>query len=374
MKFIHISDLHLGKRIYETSLIEDQKEILNQILNIIDEEKPNGLIIAGDVYDKSIPTAESVAVFDAFISKLVLKQLQVFIISGNHDSAERIAFGAKVMDSVGIHFSPVYGGEILPIKLNDEYGEVNVYMLPFIKPSHVRRFYENEEIKTYTDAVKVAIEKMNVDKTKRNILVSHQYVQGALYSGSEETIGGLDSVDVSVFSDFDYVALGHLHSQQYCRYKKVRYSGTPLKYSFSECNDVKSITVVTINNKDEEVNVRTINLKPIRDMKVVRGEFSVLINQSKRTDDYVHIILTDEDEIPNAMDRLRVIYSNALTLKYDNTRTRLNETINAVDDSLVKSPYEMFCDFYKEMNNAEMSDIQKEYMKSLVEKITEGEQ
>ena len=187
MKFIHVSDLHLGKRLHETSLIEDQQEILKQILNIIDKEKPDGVLIAGDVYDKSMPSAEAVALFDFFLVELAKRRLQVFIISGNHDSAERIAFGSKIMDATGIHLSPVYNGEILPTTLKDEYGEVDVFMLPFVKPSHVRRFYEQEDINSYTDAIRVAVDKMNVDKDKRNVLVTHQFVTGATRSESEES-------------------------------------------------------------------------------------------------------------------------------------------------------------------------------------------
>lgn len=216
MKFIHMSDLHLGKRLHETSLIEDQELILKQILEIIDKETPEGLFVAGDIYDKSMPSAEAVALFDFFLVELAKRRLSVFIISGNHDSAERIAFGSKIMDVTGIHLSPVYNGEILPATLKDEDGDIDVYMLPFIKPSHVRRFYENEEINSYTDAVKVAIDKMNLDKSKRNVLITHQFVTGATRSDSEESVGGTDNVDASVFEAFDYVALGHLHSPQFC--------------------------------------------------------------------------------------------------------------------------------------------------------------
>ena len=311
MKFIHLSDLHLGKRLHETSLIEDQEEILKQIIEIIDQEQPNGVLVAGDVYDKSVPSAEAVALFDFFLVELAKRRLQVFIISGNHDSAERIAFGSKIMDSVGVYLSPVYNGEILPTSLKDEHGDVDVYMLPFIKPSHVRRFYEDEEINSYTDAVKVAIDKMNLDKSRRNILITHQFVTGATRSESEESVGGTDNVDASVFSDFDYVALGHLHGPQYCSSEKIRYCGTPLKYSFAEANDTKSVTVVTLAGKDSEIGIRTIDLKPIRDMRKIRGTFDDLMKETERTEDYVQITLTDEEDVPNAMSRLQVIYKNA---------------------------------------------------------------
>ncbi len=374
MKFIHISDLHLGKRLHETSLIEDQNQILNQILNIIDDEKPSGIFIAGDIYDKSMPSAEAVSLFDLFMCELAKRRLQVFVISGNHDSPERIAFGSKIMDSVGVHLSPIYNGEITPTTLQDEYGDIEIYMLPFIKPSHVRRFYQSEDINSYNDAVKVAVDKMKIDKTKRNVLITHQFVTGAIRSDSEESVGGTDNVDASVFFDFDYVALGHLHSPQFCSNKKIRYSGTPLKYSFSEANDTKSVTVVNLGKKGENPDIKTINLKPLRDMRKIRGTFNDLISVAERTDDYVQITLTDEDDIPNAMNRLQTVYKNALELKYDNQRTRVNATILAIDDIKIKTPYELFSDFYVERNNVEMSDVQKAYMKSLIEKIEEDAQ
>ena len=373
MKFIHISDLHLGKRLHEASLIEDQQAILEQILDIIDKENPIGVLVAGDVYDKSVPSAEAVSLFDFFLAELAKRRLQVFVISGNHDSAERIAFGSKIMDGVGIHLSPVYDGTITPTTLQDGFGEVDVYMLPFIKPSHVRRFYENEDINSYTDAVRVAIDKMNVDNSKRNVLITHQFVTGATRSESEESVGGTDNVDAAVFENFDYVALGHLHSPQFCATGKIRYSGTPLKYSFAEATDVKSVTVVTLGNKGEDPEIRTVELKPIRDMKKIRGTFNDLMSASGRTEDYVQITLTDEDDIPNAMSRLQAIYKNALELKYDNTRTRANSTVFGAEDMEKKTPFELFSDFFKERNNKEMDEIQQTYIKNLIEKIEEEE-
>lgn len=371
MKFIHISDLHLGKRLKETSLIEDQQAILEQILKIIDEEKPIGVLIAGDIYDKSMPSTEAVTLFSSFLEELAKRRLQVFIISGNHDSAERLAFGSKIMDGVGIHLSPIYDGMIKPTTLKDENGEVDIYMLPFIKPSHVRRFYENEEIESYTDAVRVAIDKMNVNKSKRNVLVTHQFVTGATRSESEESVGGTDNVSAVVFEDFDYVALGHIHSPQFCSNRKIRYCGTPLKYSFSEDADTKSVTVMTLGKKDEEPEIKTVELHPLRDLRKIRGTFNDLINVSERTDDYVQITLTDEEDIPNAMSRLQMIYKNALELKYDNTRTRANDAILSSEDVERKTTFELFEEFFKDRNNLEMSDKQKTYVRALINKIEE---
>ena len=371
MKLLHISDLHLGKRLHEASLIEDQEAILKQILTIIDAEQPDGVLIAGDVYDKSMPSAEAVSLFDFFLAELAKRRQQVFIISGNHDSPERIAFGSRIMDGVGIHLSPVYNGTILPTTLKDEHGEVDLYMLPFVKPAHVRRFYAEEKIESYTDAVRVAIDKMNLDSTKRNVLVTHQFVTGASRSESEESVGGTDNVDASVFEPFDYVALGHLHGSQNCDGSKIRYCGTPLKYSFSEADDEKSVTIVTLGEKGKAPEIRTVRLHPVRDMKKLRGRFDELVNATARTDDYVQITLTDEDDIPNAMSRLQAVYKNALDLRYDNARTRAEATIYGAEDMERKTPFELFAEFFQERNNAEMSEIQQAYLKNLIEQLEE---
>lgn len=375
MKFIHLSDLHLGKRLHETNLIEDQQAIINQILSIIDGERPDGVIIAGDVYDKSVPSAEAVSLLDYFLVELVKRKQQVFMISGNHDSPERIAFGAEIMGVSGIYLSPVYNGMIKPITLNDEHGEVAVYLLPFIKPSHVRRFYENENIETYTDAVRVAIENMKVDTSKRNVLVTHQFVTGAKRSESEESVGGTDNVDFSVFDKFEYVALGHLHAPQFVGTGKIRYSGTPLKYSFAEANDTKSVTIVNLGEKGQ-TEIKTIDLKPFRDMKKIRGTFALLtdpahIDREVAERDYVQITLTDEDDVPNAMSRLQTIYKYALELKYDNARTRASSMSLGAGDTQNKSAFELFSEFFIDRNNAEMNDKQSAYIKSLIEKIEE---
>lgn len=376
MKFIHLSDLHLGKRVNEFSMLEEQDAILNQILGIIDTEAPNGVLIAGDIYDKSVPSAEAVQLFDGFLCELAKRNLQVFIISGNHDSPERIAFGSRIMDASGIHLSPVYNGTVEPIAMTDEYGTLNVYMLPFIKPGHVRRFYEDEEIVSYTDAMRVAIGAMNINTSERNILVTHQFVTGATTCESEEvSVGGTDNVDASVFADFDYVALGHIHGAQNCGSERVRYCGTPLKYSFSEANHQKSVTIIDLGAKDS-LNIQTIPLVPVHDMSEIRGTFAELTNPVYYTgnpilENYLHITLTDEEDIPNAIGRLRMIYKNLMRLDYDNKRTRANNLITGAVDTETKSAYELFAEFFEKQNNAAMSDEQSAYMKELIEKIEE---
>lgn len=376
MKIIHLSDLHLGKRVNEFSMLEDQQFILTKIINIIDEQKPDGVIIAGDVYDKSVPSAEAVELFDDFLVRLSKRDLKVFVISGNHDSAERIAFGGRLMNKSGIYMSPVYNGKVEPITINDEWGEINVYMLPFVKPTNVRRYYPESEIVTYTDAVKTAVDGMNIDASKRNILVTHQFVTGALRTESEDiSVGGTDNVDASVFADFDYVALGHIHRSQSCTSNFIRYSGTPLKYSFSEAGDNKSVTVVTIKAKGD-ITLDFIPLTPKRDMVEIKGSYEELTLKSfwentTYNEDYMHITLTDEEDVPDALARLRVIYKNIMKLDYDNKRTRTINQINGAENVKEKSPFEHFSEFYELQNGQPLSNEQSELVKSIIEQIWE---
>lgn len=378
MKFIHLSDLHIGKRVNEFSMYEDQEYILSQIIKIIDSEKPDAVLIAGDIYDKSIPPSEAVTLFDRFLCLLSERNLQVFVISGNHDSPERMSFASRLIEKSGVHISPVYNGHIEPFKMKDKYGEVNIYMLPFVKPANVRRFFDDREIASYTDAINAAITEMNVNSEERNVLITHQFVTGANRTESEEiSVGGTDNVDVSVFDDFDYVALGHLHRPQNCLSERVRYCGTPLKYSFSEANDKKSVTIVELKEKGS-LDVRTADLVPKHDMREIKGKYEELTaksfyeNTTYQTD-YMHITLTDEEDIPDGVGKLRTIYHNLMKLDYDNKRTRSNSQITGAQKVEEKSPLELFEDFYELQNNQPMSDEQREYISSLIESIWEEE-
>ena len=377
MKFLHISDLHLGKRVNEFSMIEDQKFVLQQILAAAKDRQADGVFIAGDVYDKSVPPTEAVQLFDEFLVELAALKIPAYIISGNHDSAERISFGGRLMSGSGVHVSPVYNGCVEPISLMDEYGELRVYLLPFVKPAHVRRFFEEEEIASYTDAMKVAIGQMNVDEGVRNILITHQFVTGSERSESEEvSVGGTDSVDASVFDCFDYVALGHLHKPQNCG-KTIRYCGTPLKYSFSEVKDEKSLTVVELKGKGQ-VCVELLPIRPLRDMKEVRGSYAELTAKSyydgtTLPNDYLRVTLTDEDDIPDAAAKLRVVYKGLMELRYDNARTRKNAEIVGAKDVEKKTPIELFEEFFELQNNAPMSEEQRALVAEIVESIWEEE-
>nr|WP_314045324.1 exonuclease SbcCD subunit D [uncultured Leptotrichia sp.] len=376
MKIIHLADLHIGKRVNEFSMIDDQKYILNQILEIIDKEKPDAVIIAGDVYDKQVPSIEAVELLDSFISDISKRKTTTFIISGNHDSAERLAFGSSLMAMGKIYISPVYNGKISKYTLKNDFGSANFYLLPFVKPSHVKRFFPDEKIESYTDAIKVVVDNLKLDTSKINILIAHQFVTGASRTESEEiSVGGLDNVDASVFEDFDYVALGHIHRPQKIGTERIRYCGTPSKYSFSEVNDTKSVSIIEINSK-EDFNLRTIPLIPKRDMRKIRGTYEELITKTNyentNTDDYIHVTLTDEFNVVDAIQKLRVIYKNIMKLEYDNMRTRESRKIN-LDDMVIenKNPLEIFSEFYKLQNNQEMDDEQKEIIKKIMEEVWE---
>lgn len=376
MKLIHLSDLHLGKRLNEYSLIEDQDYILRRILTVIDEEQPDGVIIAGDVYDKAVPPIEAVRLFDDFLVQLASRKLQVFVISGNHDSPERIAFGSRLMDASGIHLSPVYDGKITPVSMQDEFGIVDLYMLPFVKPAHVRCFTD-QELNSYTAAIGHVISKMPLNTAHRNVLVTHQFVTGAIRSESEEiSVGGSDNVDAGVFEPFDYVALGHLHSPQNCDSDRIRYCGTPLKYSFSEAKDNKSVSVVELSEKGN-VSVRTVGLIPLHDLVELKGTYDELTRRSfyegtSWQEDYTRITLTDEEDIPDAVAKLRTVYHRLMRLDYDNRRTRANSEIHAVTDVEVRSPLDLFADFYGLQNNQPMDPDQTGFMRDLIEQIWEG--
>ena len=384
MKLLHLSDLHLGKRVNEFSMLEDQAYILQQILKITEEERPDAVLIAGDIYDKSVPPAEAVQLFDDFLYRLSKGGWQVFLISGNHDSPERLSFGGRLMDRSGIHIAPVYHGHVEPVTLTDGYGELDLYLLPFLKPAHVRRFFPDREIASYTDAVRTAIEEMKPDTSRRNVLVTHQFVTGASRCDSEElSVGGTDNVDASVFDGFDYVALGHIHGPQNVGNGRLRYCGTPLKYSFSEASHKKSVTVAEIGEKAEgeraQLSVRTVPLEPLRDLREIRGTYMELTdrnfyqNGGGSREDYLHVTLTDEEDVPDAAARLRIIYPNLMRLDYDNRRTRAGAAPVEETDAGKKSPLELFSEFYERQNNGPMSEEQLAFAEGLIEKIWEDE-
>ena len=373
MKFAHIADLHIGKRVHDFSMLEDQRYILDQMLGIFKEQCVDGVLIAGDVYDKVVPSAEAVQLFDEFITKLANLKIPVYMISGNHDSAERLSFGAKLFESSDIYISQVYDGKVKKVELEDEYGLVNVYLLPFLKPATVRHVLQRDDIESYEDGVMAALQECEVDASQRNILVAHQFVTGADRCDSEETsVGGLDNVSAEVFDKFDYVALGHIHRPQKMGRETLRYSGTPLKYSFSEVEHKKLVTIVELLEKGN-VQISTVPLVPLRDMRKVRGTYmEVTAKESYSAEnkmDYLQITLTDEEDVPGALQKLRTIYPNLMRLEYDNKRTRENREVQAVEAQEQKSELELFGEFYELLNNEPMKEEQTEFMKKMIQDL-----
>lgn len=376
---MHLADLHLGKRVNGFSMMEDQEYILNRILGIMEEEQPDGLLIAGDVYDKTIPPAEAVRRMDDFLTAVAAKHVPVFLISGNHDSAERVAFGHQLMQGSGIWISPVYDGTIRHHTLEDRWGEVNIYLIPFLRPSVVRSFFPDIEIEDYTDALRTIIEDLQVDTSRRNVVLAHQFVTaaGALpetCDSEQLSVGGLDRVDGSVFSPFDYTALGHLHGPQRVGSETIRYAGSPLKYSFSELHQKKSVTVAELRAKGE-TEIRQIPLQPRREMTELRGTFEEILEEARKKGepqtDYYHMILTDETDVVDALSRLREYYPNIMLLDYDNRRTRSQKEVEQLDRVEERTPGELFAALYEQQNGQEMDSDRKEYLDGLIREIWE---
>ncbi len=374
MKIIHLSDLHIGKKLREMPLVEDQRHILGKILDITSQEQPDCVIIAGDIYDRSAPPAEAVAMFDDFLTSLAELGKPVMLISGNHDSPERIAFGGRIMEKRGVYFSPVYSGKVAPITLTDQYGPVDFWLLPFIRPATVRPFFEDMQIQTYNDAVSAAVGAMELDKSRRNVIAAHQFVTGAYCCDSEEiSVGGTENVDAAIFADFDYTALGHIHNPQNIgENSAIRYCGTPLKYSFSEAKRDKSVTVVELGQKGQ-LEVRQVPLEPLHEVRELRGSFQE-IWQEPYSEDLLHIVLTDEEETPDALGKLRVRFPALLHLEYDNKRTRALGTVADGAQISSRAPSELFAEFYSLRNGQELTEEQSQFVESLIKEIWEGEE
>lgn len=376
MKFIHMSDLHLGKHINQFSMLEDQKYIFNEIVEIIKKEKPNALLLSGDIYDKPIPPVEAVNLLDDFLSKIALEKIPVLIISGNHDSPDRLSFGSSLMKSSQIYISQVYDGNIQCVTLEDENGPVNFYLLPYIKPSTVRQVFPEEKINSFNDAVKLALSKLSLNKDERNVLLAHQFVTGAQTCESEELfVGGSENVDASLFDDFDYVALGHIHGPQKVGRESIRYCGTPLKYSFSEVNHKKGLCLVELTKKGD-FNCTLIPLKPLHEMRKLKGTFQEIMfgseSKASNKDDYLHITLTDEMDVPEGYGRLSSVYKNLISMDYDNSRTRANQDMTLLDNIKTVKPLELFEEFFEKQNNKKMTEDQKNFMEKLIEEIWEA--
>ena len=377
MRFLHLSDLHLGKRVCEFSMLEDQQFILEQILALLDSHPVDAVLLAGDLYDKPVPPAEAVRLLDWFLTELPRRGLPVFAVSGNHDSADRVAFGSALLAESRVYVSPVFSGIPAPVTLTDAYGPVDLYLLPFLKPAAVRHVFPDEPIESYNDALACVLDRMQPDPGRRSVLVAHQFVAGAASCESEEpSVGGIDWVDASLFDRFDYVALGHLHSPQKVGRETLRYCGTPLKYSFSEANQKKSASFVELGPKGT-VTVTTESLTPRHDLRELKGSYMELTDrrsyEGTATDDYLHITLTDQQDVPDALARLRVIYPNLMRLDYDNLRTQTQNDLDAPARTEQKTPLEHFAAFYELQNNQPMTSQQTAFCQQLIETLWKEE-
>jgi exonuclease SbcD len=378
MKILHLADLHIGKKVNNFSMLDDQVYILDQILNLLDQHKPQVLIIAGDVYDKTVPSADAVSLLDDFLFKLAQKKIKTLIISGNHDSPERLSFGGRLMENDGIFISPTYDANIEPVIFEDNFGPINFYLLPFVRPVHVRGFFPEVEIKSYNDALALAIKKLEPDFSQRNILITHQFVTGGKSSDSEDiSVGGADNIDANLFAGFDYVALGHLHSPQEVQKEHIRYSGSPLKYSFSESRQEKSAVLFEIKEKGN-FSYELLPLIGKRDMREIKGKYEELVSKSyyegANLEDYLHVILTDEAEVPEALGKMRTVYPNIMKLTYDNKRSRQRAEISDFVASQKRDPFEHFKDFFVLQNNQEPGPEQEKLLRKLIEEIWEEDE
>lgn len=380
MKFLHLSDLHLGRLLHRYPLREEQAELLERIRLIAANEQPDAVLIAGDVYDRSIPPVYATQLLDGFLAALS-RIATVCVISGNHDSAERLAFLAGPLKESGLHISPAYRGIVSPITLTDEHGPVDIWLLPFAKAATVRPFFPEETIESTHDAVACAIRHMEIDPSRRNVLVAHQFVAGGSPSGSEESlatadisVGGSDMVDASVFAPFDYVALGHIHRAQNVGSERIRYCGTPMAYDFSEAGQEKTITAVELHG-DRSLTVRTIPLPAPRALIEVRGAFAEITSDEaiRRADKdaYTHVILTDDAPIPDVMNRLRQVYPRITHLDWDNARTRQTDDLSSAADVKKHTPMSLFAEFFQRMGGTELTGEQSDYINRLIREIWE---
>ncbi|MCR5031851.1 MAG: exonuclease SbcCD subunit D [Lachnospiraceae bacterium] len=377
MRFLHIADLHLGKQLMGYSLLEDQAYILKEILEIAGKEEAEGILIAGDIYDKAVPPAEAVALLDTFLTQLTKENRKVFLISGNHDNAQRVSFGRSVMQKAEVYISPVFSGLPEKIVMEDRWGKLNVFLMPYIRPAMVRAAYDREDVHSYEDAFRLVLEHMKTEGQllpgERNVLLAHQFLTGAEPSESEEfTVGGLENISAALLEDFDYVALGHIHRAQKVGRESVRYSGTPLKYSFSEVNHKKSVTIVEVEEKGN-VRVQTRDLIPLRDLVQLKGTYDELtaadFYKDRNREDYYRIILTDEEEVFQAVAKLRLIYPNLMRVEYENLRSMESRVLESSEELQKKEPMDFLEELFLLQNNQDMTEDQVAYARKVLEEV-----
>lgn len=348
MKFLHLADLHLGKRLHDYSLLDDQQAVLAQALQLVRDRQCDAVLIAGDVYDRPQPSVDAMQLFDRFLTGLCEANVPSYIISGNHDAAGRISYFSGLLEKSGVHMPAEFSGRLQSIPVPDS--RIVIHLLPFIRPMDVRRHYPDEEIHTYEDAVRLVLHHSPLDKECVNILLSHQFITGAATCESEEfAIGGLDNINAEVFADFDYVALGHLHQPQRCQRDTIRYAGSPLKYSLSEEHQRKSFLLVDVRGKDD-IAFEQIPVQLPHDVRTVQGTFDALQN-TPYTEDYVRVVLTDEFVPPDARITLRSTFPNMVKFNVENSKTSTETDVAAFESFQDKSPLELFSDFFAFQNN-----------------------
>ena len=374
MKFLHLGDLHLGKTLSDFDLIEDQRHILNQILCIADNESIDGVFIAGDVYDKSVPSEAATRLLDDFLIQLAKKEIKVFMVSGNHDSDDRLNYGSTLFASNQIFISAVFDGTLHKQCFTDGDTEIDIYMLPFVKASQVRHYFPEENIENYDDAVRIIIKNTTINKENKNILVAHQFVAGKgedpALAGSEsigtQSVGMVEKIGYDCFDDFDYVALGHIHSPQRVGRDEIRYSGSPLKYSLSEAGNEKSVPLITVS-AEERVKIEFFPLKPLRDMRHIKGTLKELLDKKnvKAPEDFIYATLTDEDIVNDAMGIFQQIYPNIVRIDYDNSHTKEIEQVDISRIAENKSFSELIGDFYRQMYGCEITEEEMDVMRTV---------
>ena len=372
MKLLHLGDLHLGKSLGEFDLYEDQKYILDQILSIIREKEIDGVLIAGDVYDRAVPSESAMNLLDYFLKSLADQKVKTFMISGNHDSDDRLGYGSRLFESSHIYIAAQFRGTLYKKTVIDEYGEADFYLLPFVKASQVRHFYPDEKIESYDAAVRVILEHAQIDPDKRNIIVAHQFVAGRgadpELGGSEgagtQSVGLVEKIGWDCFDMFDYAALGHIHSPQSIGRREVRYSGSPLKYSLSEAGNDKSVPVVTLGPKGE-VDIELVKLRPMRDMRRLKGPIEKLLDKDNvsRPEDFIYATLTNEELIDDAMGIMQQVYPNTVKIDYDNSRTKEVDRVEIAGNLKQKTFDELISDFYSKMYGCAISEEEMQIMK-----------
>ena len=380
MKFLHLSDLHIGKIVHGFSMLEEQKHVFQQIINYIQSEHVNTVVIAGDIYDQTIPKNEAIRVFDDFLTELAHNNITVLLIAGNHDSPDRISYANRLLTDKQLFLCGSFSGSLQKVTLTDEYGEINFWLLPFIKPLTVNSFFEDQPIENYDEALDAAIKTANINHDMRNVLVAHQFFTKAglepIRSDSElNPVGGLDAINTGLIEQFDYVALGHLHGTQKVGADHIRYAGSPLKYSFSEIKQPKYALLVEINQKNTKISTKNLPLTPLHDMCEIKGKIEEILNNNFASrvnkEDYLHIILTNEEEIIDPMEKIRSIYPNVMKYTPENSRTKNDPTTidtQQTTETTQLSAYDLFTEFFLNVCKYPMSSEQEKIVKELLEK------